>query len=236
MSAIYNIGGDVLYETPQNIYPSFSMFKTFGVIGDSFASGEIYQSEGSTGVDYYDVSWPQILARMAGVTATNYSKGGLNTKTWLENADYGLAKLNGDTALGLYIIALGINDGNNSIPIGTISDITSDSTNSFFSYYGRIVRAIKAHAPNAVIMLSTLARWTTRYNPYSDAIKSIGEYYTFPVFDLSESDFFQSTFFAENQISNHPTAVNYSAMASEYKRLVEDELRKHPSAYAGYIG
>lgn len=240
MSAIYNTDGDVLYETP-NICPSFSMFKTFGVIGDSFASGEIYQSEGSTGVDYYDVSWPQILARMAGVTATNYSRGGLNTKTWLENADYGLAKFNNDPALGLYIIALGINDGNNSIPIGTISDITSDSTNSFYSYYGRIIRAIKSHAPNAAIMLSTLARWTNifnpnRYKPYSDAIKSIGEYYTIPVFDLSVNDFFQSTFFSENQVSGHPTAVNYSAMASEYKRLVEDELRKHPSAYSGYIG
>lgn len=237
MSTIYNIDGDVLYEPPKEIYPSFSMFKSIGVIGDSFASGEIYNSDSSsTNSDYYDLSWIQVIGRMTGCTAVNYSKGGLTTKGWLNDATYGLGKLNSETANQLYIISLGINDGNQSIPVGTIADITSDSTNSFYSYYGRIIRAVKSHAPNAVIMLSTCARWTNTYNPYSDAIKAIGVYYSLPVFDLSENAFFQSTFFSTNQVYGHPTAITYSAMAKEYKKLIEEELHDHPSKYAGYIG
>jgi lysophospholipase L1-like esterase len=226
---IYSINGENAAPAP-----SLSMFQSIGIIGDSFASGEIFIN--GTGIDYYDLSWGQVMARMAGSTAVNYSKGGLTTKTWLTDTTYGLAKLNAEPANQLYIIALGINDGNQSIPIGTISDITSDSTNSFYSYYGRIIRAVKAHAPNAVIMLSTLARWTNTYTPYSTAVRAIGEYYSLPVLDLDESEFFQSNFFADTQVSNHPTAVNYSAMAKEYKRLVEDALAKNASLYNSFVG
>lgn len=228
---VYDINGNVLVN---GVYPSLSMFQSIGIIGDSFASGEVW--EGNTSNDYYPLSWGQVMARMIGATAVNYSKGGLSTKTWLTDTTYGLAKLNSETANQLYIVALGINDGNASIPIGTIADITSDSTNSFYSYYGRIIRAIKAHAPNAIIMLSTCARWTDVYNPYSTAIRAIGEYYSFPVLDLAESDFFQSSFFATNQVHNHPTAINYSAMAREYKRLIETALEDNADKYQAFVG
>lgn len=229
---VYDINGNSLYE--KNALTSLSIFESIGIIGDSFASGEIWIN--NSGVDYYDLSWGQVMARMTGTTVVNYSRGGLSTKTWLTDDEYGLAKLNNETANQLYIIALGINDGNASIPIGTISDITSDSTNSFYSYYGRIIRAIQAHAPNAVVMLSTCARWTNVYNPYSEAIRAIGEYYSFPVLDLAESDFFQSEFFSENQVHNHPTAVNYAAMAKEYKRLIENALQKNADQYKAFVG
>lgn len=229
---VYNLEGTNLL--PAVFYPSLSMFQSIGIIGDSFASGEVWINNDSE--DYYPLSWGQIMARMVGATAVNYSKGGLSTKTWLTNATYGLAKLNSETANQLYIIALGINDGNAAIPVGTVADITSDSTNSFYSYYGRIVRAIQAHAPNAIIMLSTCARWTDTYNPYSEAIRAIGEYYSFPVLDLAESEFFQSAFFSSNQVHNHPTAVNYSAMAKEYKRLIENVLEEHADQYKTFIG
>lgn len=229
---IYDINGNSLYE--KNALTSLSIFESIGIIGDSFASGEIWIN--NSGVDYYDLSWGQVMARMTGATVVNYSRGGLSTKTWLTDDEYGLAKLNNETANQLYIIALGINDGNASIPIGTISDITSDSTNSFYSYYGRIIRAIQAHAPNAIIMLSTCARWTDTYNPYSTAIRAIGEHYSLPVLDLAKSDFFQSDFFSENQVHNHPTAVNYAAMAKEYKRLIENALQKNADQYKAFVG
>lgn len=230
--AVYDLDGNMLAESV--VYPSLSMFQSIGIIGDSFASGEVWIGENYS--DYYDLSWGQIMARMAGCTAVNYTKGGLSTKTWLTDAYYGLAKLNTETANQLYIIALGINDGNNSIPVGTISDITSDSTNSFYSYYGRIIRAVKAHAPNAIIMLSTCARWTNTYKPYSTAIRAIGEYYDCPVLDLDNSEFFRSDFFSSNQVHNHPTAINYSAMAKEYKRLVETALAENAELYKTFVG
>lgn len=229
---IYNLDGNELQI--KSVLPSLSMFQSIGIIGDSFSSGSIWIN--NTEGQYEELSWGKIMSRMSGNSATIYARGGLSTKTWLENATYGLAKLNSESANQLYVIALGINDGNASIPIGTISDVTSDGTNSFYSYYGRIVRAIQAHAPNAIIMLSTCARWTTIYNPYSEAIRTIGEYYSFPVLDLAESEFFQSTFFSSNQVHNHPTAVNYSAMAKEYKRLIENALEENVSQYQTFIG
>lgn len=229
---IYNIDGESLL--PKDVYPSLSMFQSIGIIGDSFSSGSIWID--NTEGQYEELSWGKIMSRMSGSSATIYARGGLSTKTWLENATYGLGKLNSETANQLYIVALGINDGNTSIPIGTIADITSDSINSFYSYYGRIVRAIQAHAPNAIIMLSTCARWTSTYIPYSNAIKAIGAYYQFPVFDLSESEFFQSEFFADNQSHNHPTAVNYAAMAREYKRLIESALEENAWQYSAFVG
>ena len=217
--------------------PSLALFQSIGIIGDSFASGEIYDANAGAHANYYALSWGQILARMCGCTAVNYSKGGLTTKSWLTDTSYGLTKLNAENANNLYIIALGINDANHSdtIPVGTIADIESNSATNFYSYYGQIIRAIKTHAPNAIIMLSTLARFSSIYNPYSDAIKAIGAYYDLPVLDLSESAFFQSDFFANNQISNHPTAVNYSAMAKEYKWLIEKALEDNAADFATYI-
>lgn len=228
---IYDSNGKNLL--PQ-IHSSLAMIQSVGIIGDSFASGEVWV--GSTSTDCYPLSWGQIMARMVGAEAVNYSAGGLSTKTWLENTTYGLAKLNGEQPNQLYIIALGINDGNGSIPVGTLSDIASDSTDSFFSYYGRIVRAIQSHAPNAIIMLSTCARWTSKYEPYSAAIRIIGAYYSFPVLDLAESEFFQSDWFASNQVHNHPTAIGYSAMALEYKRLIEKALDANVEKYKTYVG
>ena len=217
---------------------SISMFQSIGVIGDSFASGEIYDADAGTHDDYYQLSWGQVLARMCGITAVNYSAGGLTTKSWLTNATYGLDKLNAETANNLYIIALGINDANHSdtIPVGNVADITSDDTASFYSYYGRIIRAIKTHAPNAIIMLSTLGRFTSLYNPYSAAVRNIGEYYDLAVLDLATNAYFKSSFYSTNMISNHPTAVNYSAMAKAYKEMIEKALDTNASDYSGYIG
>lgn len=226
---LYDINGENMMPVP-----SLSMFSSIGIIGDSFASGAIYDN--GEMVEHYALSWGKVLERKTGSTVVCYSKGGLSTKTWLENTTYGLAKLNSETANQLYIIALGINDGNQNISIGTVSDITSDNTNSFYSYYGRIIRAVKAHAPNAIIMLSTCARWSNTYKPYSVAIRAIGEYYSLPVLDLDESGFFQSDFFADTQVSNHPTAINYSAMAKEYERLIEDALAKNASQYNTFVG
>lgn len=230
--AVYDVNGNILNEAMA--YPSLSMFHSMGVIGDSYASGEIYIESLE---DYYDLSWGQVLGRMTGIKVINYSKGGLSTKTWLENENYGLAKLEREDANDLYVIALGINDANyfGTNNIGTIADIESDSTESFYSYYGRVVRAVQSNAPNAIILLSTLARWNSIYNAFSNAIIEIGEYYNFPVIDVSQSIFFKSTFFSNNMKSNHPTAVNYSAMAKEYGRLIELELEKNVSNYDSYI-
>ena len=205
---------------------SFSLFNSFAVIGDSFAATMANSN----------VSWPLIIEKMSGVKSYNFSYGGLSTKTWLTNATYGLAKMLDSPPAELYIIALGINDAWQSITVGSTSDIDSDSTDSFYSYYGRIIRAIKSHAPNALIMLATPARFGSTYDSYSTAVINIGQHYDIPVFDLSKDKFFKSELFSEYQISDHPMAVARSAMAEEYMWLVEQELENNIADYLEYRG
>ena len=219
---LFDVNGKKI-KTP-DYKPSFSVFNSFAVIGDSFAENGNPRK----------TSWSSILEKMTGVKSYNFAYGGMTTKTWLEDNEYGLAKMLESPPANLYIIALGINDGNAHMSIGTINDIESDDTDSFYSYYGRIIRAVRSHAPNALIMLSTVARWRDIYNPYSDAIKNIGAYYDFAVFDLSKSAFFKSDFFANHQVSNHPVPIMRSAMAEEFKYLVEQELEANIEKYKKY--
>ena len=223
---------------PQGIPKNFmnlSVFPTIGIIGDSFASGEIYESASSSEhVDYYALSWGQILGRMTGTVVTNYSEGGLTSKSWLTDADHGLATMLADTPKALYIVALGIND-TNKLTLGTIEDIGDETADTFYRYYAEVIENIRTHAPNAVVILSTLARFTSSYNAFSVAVKAIAEYYNLGVIDISENEFFQSAFFSTNQIHSHPTALCYSGMATAYKELLEEHLNANASKYSGYV-
>ena len=89
------------------------IMRTIACIGDSLASGEFesLDEEGKKGYhDYYEYSWGQYLARMAGTQVYNFSRGGMTTKDYMEK----FAESRGfwDPALAAqgYIIALGVND------------------------------------------------------------------------------------------------------------------------------
>ncbi len=88
----------------------FGFIEKFAVIGDSYASGEIYVKDttnprGYVAGDYYNKSWGQILARKYGAECINMSVGGLTTKTWL-TSQKGLPLLNSSDAQELYLCAL----------------------------------------------------------------------------------------------------------------------------------
>ena len=59
------------------------IFRTIACVGDSLASGEFEstQPDGSKGYhDLYEYSWGQYMARAAGCTAYNFSRGGMTAK------------------------------------------------------------------------------------------------------------------------------------------------------------
>ena len=136
--------------------PDVSMFESIGVIGDSFASGVI--DVNGTLEAHYNISWPQILKRMTGCNVVNYTKGGLSTKTWLTDAEYGLAKLNSETANNLYVIALGINDFNNEVALGTYdgNGTFPTVTTTFREAYAIMLNKIMTAYPTAEIWCATL--------------------------------------------------------------------------------
>lgn len=223
-------------------YSCLSMFETVGIIGDSWASGSIHFPDGSYSETYYNMSWGQILARKIGFTATNFSKGGLSTKTWLADATYGLSALLADEPKNLYIINLGINDNTQieagTLDLGTIDDVNvSDYTqnpDTFFGDYGRIIGNIKNHAPKAIIVaVSVLRPGERNMDAY---IKQIAEKYEIPYIQASDDEYFMSGYFFRSIYGGHMSAFGYSAIANAVERLLQKYIVENPLMFGYYDG
>lgn len=219
-------------------YISLSMFQTIGVIGDSFASGSIYYS--ST-VSAYPLSWPQVMGRKIGADVVNYTEGGLSTKDWLTDANHGLPALLADTVKQLYILALGINDNTQinagTLVLGTLDDITDDYTQnpeSFYGNYGRIIGNIQAHAPNAKIVILSIARPIERN--MDTHLVAIAEKCGLPYIQLTDDEYFNSGLYFGSMVSNHPLAYGYAGMANAIQRLIEKSIADNTSYFASYKG
>ena len=68
-------------------YSNTAIFRTMAFIGDSLSSGEFetVDREGKRHWhDMYEYSWGQFIARKNGLTAYNFSKGGMTAKGYLE--------------------------------------------------------------------------------------------------------------------------------------------------------
>ena len=155
------------------------IFNTIGVIGDSLASGEMAYGNASGEdtteyTDMYQYSWIQYLARECGIKAFNFSQGGMNTENFLSGTGGQLAKFqNQDNKCQAYFIALGHNDYNYGVPIGSPSDINvSDPTQDPDTYYGNyahIIALIKQVQPNAKIFCICMK--STHFAEYNEAIR-----------------------------------------------------------------
>lgn len=206
---------------------NLSLFTDVGVIGDSYASGEIYATDGSLIGDKYKISWIQQLARKNGFTGYNFSEGGLSTRTWL-TSEYGLKKLNNSEACNLYILALGINDyyGLGESYLGTQEDIDSGN-DTFYGNYAKIINAVKEKAQNAKIMISTIAirniessATKTQIKKFNDAIINIANHYSIPIIRQDKYSYFNSASYSDNMIHGHPTAVGYAMLATELEKCI----------------
>lgn len=217
--------------------PELSVFETFGVIGDSYASGVIYNSAGTDSSTFYNKSWPQILGRKNGINVTNYSFGGARTNTWLTNSTYGLSKLLSDDPLDAYAIVLSINDRNNGGAewLGTIDDIhigdPSLNADSFYGCYAKIIENVLSHAPNAKIFCVQHSYNVTGLpKDYNDAISAIASLYNLPCVPEFKDPFFSSEIYMQ-MYGGHPTYVGYAGMADALCRL----FRKAMVAYKDYF-
>lgn len=221
--------------------PSIAMFEKNGIIGDSYASGEL-------AFDYnykeqYEISWGQILARKNGVNAINFSRGGLWTRSWLAD-DHGFTLLNSSDAQDLYICALGLNDiqrgGENYI--GSESDIDS-SADTFYGNYGKIIKAIQSKAPNSKIVISTLASQGSLLADkgldglipkYNAAIETIAKHFGISLIKQEDDPFFTSDYYLNHMYGEHPTAPVYAEMANAIERLISQQMVDNLSYFETY--
>ena len=199
---------------------SLSLFSKFGIVGDSFASGEVSNESGVL-KDNYSGSWGQILARKLGTTCVNFSEGGLTTRTW-QTSTKGLTLLKSTEKQQVYYLALGINDiysGGTSY-LGVESDIESGA-DTFYGNYGKIINEIKSYSPNSKIIMFTTAFEGETENAYNEAIIKIANHYKLPYVVQLDDEFFKSAFYLKNMVSNHPIAIVYSGMANAFERLIQ---------------
>ena len=156
-------------EKPLDYFPAnggyTSIFRTIACVGDSLSSGEfeIYYPKNNTRSyhDMFEYSWGQFIARMAGLTAYNFSRGGMTASEYCDS--YAEARGWWDPALKAqaYVIALGVNDLINAgQPLGEMSDIhptdPAQNAKTFTGYYARVIRQYKAIAPDAKFFLVTM--------------------------------------------------------------------------------
>lgn len=253
-SALNTVKSAIESKIPSIPYASVGMFEKIAIIGDSYASGEIYKQTdtdynytSSNGIhyyvkDYYNLSWLQVMARKNGVKGVNLSVGGLSTRTWLTDKN-GLQKMLTEEAQNLYIMGLGINDVGKlgTSYIGSVSDIHDEdyalNADTFYGNYGKIIEHVKNHAPNCKIIMMAMANNTNAtYVAYNTAIVNIANHYDIPVIKQYDDEFFLSDFYKNHMINGHPTADVYSGMALAIERLICDVIKDNYSYFVDYVG
>ncbi len=162
-----------------------AIFDRIGVVGDSLASGEMAYGgsvdESTTNyVDMYEYSWLQFIARWCGSTGYNFSKGGLSTRTFLSDVGGQLGKMNNaENKCKCYFIALGHNDKNQGVPIGTANDIDltnyNNNADTYYGNYAGIIQRIKAIEPNAIIFPITMKPKAFETGGYNTAVRYMAE-------------------------------------------------------------
>lgn len=143
------------------------IFRKIACIGDSLASGEFESTnaDGSKGYhDMYEYSWGQYIARTAGCTVYNFSRGGMSAKWYMETFADERGLWNVDLASQAYIMALGVNDisamTRGELEIGSIEDIDPadwrNNKHTFIGYYAAIIQRYRAIAPDSFFFLMTI--------------------------------------------------------------------------------
>lgn len=241
----YQMTQDCITEIPVE-YTSISMFQNFAVVGDSHASGSCYLPDNSSGSGYkaktcYELSWGQNIARMNGISCVNLSAGGLTTRSWLTH-DKGLSLMKSTEAQQLYFLTLGLNDSYvlGLDYLGSISDIKGNYKNnpdSFYGNYARIIEQIQEYAPDAKLIMSTMADDNIdRHKAFNAAIIEIADHYNIPCIELYNDAFFGSDFYKNHMVYGHPTAPVYAGMAKAIMRLYDKCVQDNIGYFMDYVG
>ena len=140
-------------------YSRTAVFRRIGFVGDSMSSGEFetVDKNGTHGYhDFYEYSWGQYIARKNGLTAYNFSRGGMTAKEYMASFADERGFWDPDKACQAYVMALGVNDLLNfRMELGTIDDVGTDR-DTVARYYSDILARYKAIQPDAVFFFVTI--------------------------------------------------------------------------------
>lgn len=229
------------------------ILRTIACVGDSLSSGEfISRMNGEIGWhDLYDYSWGQYLARMAGNTVYNFSRGGMTAKEYYTS----FAQENGlwdkEKAAQAYIIALGVNDlFNLNHPLGSLDDICEEdpdkNADSFCGYYAGIIQRYKQIQPKARFFLMTIPRaeegpeHAARAEAHAELMYALAERfpYTYTLDLRRYAPPYDARFKERFYLDDHLNAAGYLLTARMVASYIDYIIRHHPEDFRqiGFVG
>ena len=227
-------------------YSFTSVFRRIAFVGDSLSSGEFETRDENMKPGYHDLfeySWGQYIARKNGLTAFNFSRGGMTAKEYIESFAEEKGFWDKEKACQAYVIALGVNDiYNHNMELGSIEDINKDdwrqNKKTFVGYYAAIISRYKEISPEAKFFFVTFPKEERRTNTEStvNTIKALYELAEFfdnayvidlykygPVYD----DDFVSNYF----LYGHMNAAGYIITAQLIDSYIDFIVRKNPKDF-----
>lgn len=230
------------------------IFRTIGCIGDSLSSGEFESLDeaGNKGYhDYYDYSWGQYLARMAGCKVYNFSRGGMTAKEYWESFAESQDFWNPDKVCQAYILALGLNDLFwKCDPIGSLEDIDWDNYENnaptFTGYYARIIQRLKTMQPKAKFFLMTIPpqeeeQWRQEMkDQHAEILRGMAEkfQYTYVLDFRKYAPIYDEEFKRRFFLGGHMNPSGYLLTAKMVASYIDYLIRSYPEDFSqvGFIG
>ena len=226
-----------------------AIFRKIACIGDSLSSGEFQSFEnGAHGYhDMYEHSWGQYMARDAGCTVYNFSKGGMTAKDFDRFArDKGF--FSDEYKAQAYVIALGVNDVSRvlagELEFGDISDVdlTDYAKNkpTFVGYYAKVLAKYQAIQPKGKFFLMTIpnsgsaSEREAYYDRHAEIIRGLAQMFPncyvldlrryAPVYDAE----FKRNFF----LAGHMNPAGYRLTALMVESYIDYIIRQNPEDFA----
>lgn len=233
-------------------YSNTAIFRTMAFIGDSLSSGE-FEAVDANGTksyhDFFEYSWGQYIARKNGLTAYNFSNGGLTAKVYLESFAERKGFWDKEKACQAYVIALGVNDiYGKDFKIGEAKDIAATEFSGerpFISYYAEIVRKYKEISPDAKFFFVTFPNESskpdkTKTEGMVNALYALAEHFENAyVIDLYKYGPVYDEAFVENYfLHSHMNPMGYILTANLIDSYIDYIIRTNPSDFknVGFIG
>ena len=230
------------------------IFRAIGCIGDSLSSGEFesLDDNGNKGYhDYFEYSWGQYLARLAGCKVYNFSRGGMTAEEYWESFAEAQDYWNPNKLCQAYILALGINDlcGRGGL-VGSLSDIDwgnyENNAPTFAGYYARIIQRLKGMQPKAKFFLMTMPREKEAAarqeakDRHAELLYQLAEKFDYTyVLDLRRyAPEYDEEFKRRFYLGGHMNPAGYLLTAKMVASYIDYIIRQHPEDFSqvGFIG
>ena len=229
-----------------------AIFRKIAFVGDSLSSGEFESCDenGDHGWhDYFEYSWGQYIARKNGLTAYNFSKGGMRADTYIKSFAEGKDFWNKELACQAYVIALGVNDILNARQeLGSIADIKEnwqDNAETFAGYFAAIVQRYKEIQPRAKFFFVTMPKGIDEGRnalaaQHAKLLYDLADYFENAyVIDLNKyAPVYDEEFRRRYFLYGHMNASGYIFTANMIDSYIDYIVRHNPEDFSrvGFIG